>query len=112
MKRGEIWWASLPEPLGSEPGHRRPVLIVQSNPFNASQIRTVIVAAITSNVSLADAPGNVRLGHRESRLKRDSVVNISQVLTVDKRVLTERISQVASATLTEVEDGLRLILSL
>ena len=112
MKRGEIWWASLPEPLGSEPGHRRPVLIIQSNTFNASQIRTVIVAASTSNVSLADAPGNVRLGRRESRLKRDSVVNISQVLTVDKRFLTERISQVAPATLTEVEDGLRLVLSL
>ena len=112
MNRGEIWWASLPEPRGSEPGYRRPVLIIQSNSFNTSQIHTVIVATITSNMVLANAPGNVRLRRAESRLKRDSVVNVSQILTLDKRFLTEQITHVSPATIAEIEGGLRLVLSL
>lgn len=110
MKRGEIWWASLPEPSGSGPGYRRPVLIVQSNPFNASRIATIIVAVITSNLRLAAAPGNVQISKNESRLARPSVVNVSQVLTLDRSLLTERIHQVPAATMSAVDKGLRLVL--
>ena len=84
MQRGEIWWASLPEPVGSEPGYRRPVLIVQSDDFNRSRISTIIAVVITSNTRLAQAPGNVLLTKKLSGLLRDSVANISQIITVDK----------------------------
>lgn len=76
MKRGEVWWASLPAPTGSGPGFRRPVVVIQSNPFNQSRIATVVVAIVTSNLALADAPGNVRVGKAESGLAKPSVVNI------------------------------------
>ena len=108
----EIWWASLPDPKGSEPAYRRPVLVVQSDAFNRSRINSVVVAAITSNVRLADAPGNVRLTRRQSKLTRDSVINVSQILTLDKRFLTERVSRLSATIWTEVESGLRLVLSL
>lgn len=112
IRRGEIWWASLSEPHGSAPGYRRPVLVVQSNAFNRSKIGTVVVAAITSNIRLAEAPGNVRLTRRESRLACVSVVNVSQTLTVDKRFLTERVDRLPAKVLSEVDAGLRLVLSL
>jgi len=110
--RGEIWWASLPDPRGSGPGLRRPVLVIQSNPFNESQIRTVIVAIITSNLRLADAPGNVLLERVESGLPRDSVVNVSQILTVDKSFLTERVRMLRTETIGRVDAGLKLALGL
>lgn len=112
MRRGEIWWASLPEPAGSGPGYRRPVLVVQSDEFNKSSIRTTICAVITSNLRLADAPGNVRLTRRASGLGKDSVVNVSQLITVDKQLLTERIGRIAPAALRDVEAGVRLVLAL
>lgn len=112
IQRGEIWWASLPEPVGSEPGYRRPVLILQADSFNQSQIATVIVVIITSNLRLAQAPGNVLLPACLTGLSQDSVANISQLLTVDKRFLTERVGKVSSAILSRVETGLRLVLSL
>jgi mRNA interferase MazF len=112
MHRGEIWWAALPEPRGSEPGYRRPVVIVQADAFNRSQIQTVVVAAITSNVRLADAPGNVRLARRQSRLSRESVINVSQLLTLDKSFLTDRVSRLPATTMSAIEDGLRLVLAL
>jgi len=112
MHRGEIWWASLPAPKGSGPGYRRPVLVVQSNEFNESKIQTVVVAAITSNVRLAAAPGNVLCQRRETGLPRASVINVSQVLTVDKRLLTERIGVLPGRLLRQAEDGLRLVLAL
>lgn len=112
MRRGEIWWAGLPVPRGSEPGFRRPVVIVQSDPFNRSRIRTVIAAVISSNVRLADAPGNVALSRRQSRLARDSVINVSQLITLDRSYLTERIGKVSSSLLVAIDDGLRLVLSL
>jgi mRNA interferase MazF len=112
MHRGEIWWASLPAPAGSGPGYRRPVLVVQSEEFNESRIQTVLVAAITSNVRLAAAPGNVLCARRDTGLPRTSVIKVSQVLTVDKRLLTERISALPPRLLRQVEDGLRLILAL
>ncbi len=112
MERGEIWWASLAEPTGSAPGFRRPVLIVQSDFFNVSQIQTVIVAAISSNLNLSAAPGNVFLSASESGLPKDSVVNVSQIITVNKRSLTEKVSQLSPKRFSEVESGLRLVLHL
>ncbi len=110
MKRGEIWWASLPEPTGSGPGLRRPVLVIQSNPFNESRIATVIVAVITSNLVLAEAPGNVRLGKSASGLPKPSVVNVSQVLTIDRSLLTERVRALSDSIVQKVNEGLRLAL--
>ena len=97
MRRGEVWWATLPEPTGSGPGHRRPVLIVQANEFNESRIQTVIVAAMTSNLRLAEAPSNVLCRTGETQLPRDSVINVSQLLTVDKSLLTERLAALPTA---------------
>ncbi len=90
IQRGEIWWASLPEPTGSEPGYRRPVLVVQSDDFNRSRIATVIALVITSNTKLGQAPGNVYLPQKLTGLPRDSVANVPQIITVDKSLLTER----------------------
>jgi mRNA interferase MazF len=112
MKRGEIWWASLSIPEGSEPGYRRPVVVVQADPFNRSRIQTVVVAAVTSNIRIADAPGNVLLSKREGRLSKDSVVNVSQLLTLDKTFLTERVGRVSAASMGAIDEGLRLVLSL
>ena len=112
MIRGEIWWASLRAPSGSEPGYRRPILIVQADSFNRSKINTVIAVAITSNLRLAQAPGNIRLTKRQSGLKRDSVINVSQVITLNKSFLTERAGRVPESKLLEVDDGLRLVLGL
>lgn len=111
MRRGEIWWASLPEPSGSGPGFRRPLLIVSANSFNDSRINTVIAAVITSNLRLADAPGNVRLPAKGTGLAKPSVVNVSQVITVDKSLLTGRIGRLSPRLLAEVDDGLRVVLS-
>lgn len=112
MVRGEVWWASLPEPAGSQPGFRRPVLIVQSNEFNRSRIRTLLVVAITSNAALAEAPGNVLLPRKESGLAKESVANVSQVLTVDRSFLTERVGHLGVPLMQRVDAGLRLVLSL
>lgn len=112
MRRGEVWWASLPEPAGAAPGYRRPVLVIQADEFNESRIRTVIVAVITSNLRLAEAPGNVRCRRSETTLPRDSVINVSQLITVDKAMLTERVAMLPAGTFRRVEDGLRLVLSL
>jgi len=111
MRRGEIWWASLPEPAGSGPGFRRPLLIVSANSFNESRIRTVVAAVITSNLRLAEAPGNVRLPARGTGLAKLSVVNVSQIITVDKSFLTERVGHLPPRVLVEVDEGLRLVLS-
>ncbi|MYE53942.1 MAG: type II toxin-antitoxin system PemK/MazF family toxin [Chloroflexi bacterium] len=112
MWRGEIWWASLPDPLGSGPGYRRPVVVIQSDPFNESRINTVIVAVITSNLSLAAAPGNILLERNISRLSSDSVVNVSQVLTVDKTLLTELIGNLPDGIMSAIDDGLRLVMDI
>ena len=110
MKRGEVWWAALPTPQGSGPGFRRPVLVVQSNPFNVSRIGTVIVAVVTSNLALAAAPGNVRLSKSDSGLAKPSVVNVSQVLTIDRDLLIDRVKALLPEVLTRVDAGLRLVL--
>jgi mRNA interferase MazF len=112
VKRGEVWWASLPDPVGSGPGMRRPVVVVQANPFNDSRIATAIVAVVTSNLNLAAAPGNVRLSKSDSGLSKPSVVNISQVLTVDRELLTSRVKMLPGQIMARVSDGLRLALGL
>lgn len=112
MQRGEIWWANLRDPLGTEPGYRRPVVVVQADDFNRSDIDTVIVAAITSNLRLGAAPGNVPLQRGRSGLSRDSVVNVSQLLSIDRSVLDERLGRLPAADLDLVDEGLRRVLSL
>lgn len=112
MTRGEIWWADLPEPRGSEPGFRRPVLIIQADSFNRSGIRTIIVAVISSNLRLAEAPGNVLLPAAITALPRDSVVNVSQLLTLDRSFLTEVVDNISGRLLADIDAGLRLALAL
>ncbi|MFA5204977.1 MAG: type II toxin-antitoxin system PemK/MazF family toxin [Lentisphaeria bacterium] len=112
MERGDIWWASLLEPQGAEPGYRRPVLVVQSDDFNCSRIQTTIAVALTSNLLLAQAPGNVLLKARATGLPKDSVANVSQVVTLDKDCLTEKIGRLRAEDLHRVEDGIRLVLAL
>ena len=112
MQRGEVWWASLPAPKGSGPGYRRPVVVVQSNEFNRSRISTVIAVAITSNLRLGDAPGNVLLSKRSTGLRKKSVANVSQIVTLDRSYLTARVGAIANTDLAAVDAGLRLVLSL
>lgn len=112
MKRGELWWASLPAPAGSGPGFRRPVVVVQSKPFNESRIATVIVAVVTSNLNLSDAPGNVRLSKSESGLPKASVINVSQIITLDRLLLTSKVKSLPSKVMAQVDEGLRLVLAL
>lgn len=112
MYRGEIWWANLPDPLGSEPGYRRPILIVQDDIFTQSRISTVIVVIITSNTQLAQAPGNVLLPREATGLLRDSVANVSQIFTVDKTFLVERVGSLPEHLQEEIDEGLRTILYL
>lgn len=112
MKRGEIWWASLPEPARSGPGFRRPVLIVSADSFNRSKITTIVAAVITSNLQLAEAPGNVRLSGSGSGLAKASVVNVSQLITLDKTMTTSRLGRASAAQMASVDRGLRLVLGL
>ena len=111
-RRGEIYWVDLGEPTGSAPAYRRPVLVVSADSFNRSRINTVVVVAISSNARLAEAPGNVELPADVSGLNRDSVVNVSQVLTLDKTQFSDRVGTVDFPTMSRVEDGLKLVLQL
>ncbi len=110
--RGQVWWADLGEPAGSEPGFRRPVLIVQSDSFNRSRLRTVVAVVLTSNVRLVDAPGNVLIPAKVVGLPKDSVANVSQVITVDRDFLTKPAGRLRGQLLKDVENGLRLVLAL
>lgn len=112
MNRGEIWWADRAKPRGSEPGSRRPVLIVQDDLLNRSRLQTVMVAPLTSNVLRAKAMGNVLLRKADSGLSRDSVVLVCQVTTVDRDLLTDLVGAVPRRALRLVDDGLRLALDL
>ena len=112
IRRREIWWAELETPRGSEPGFRRPVVIIQADAFNLSRLRTVLVAILTSNLRLADAPGNVLIPARESGLPKDSVVNVTQLLTLDRDYLGENVGRLSPAIMTEVDAGLKLVLDL
>lgn len=112
IERGEIWWADLPDPIGSSPGFPRPVLVVQSDEFNQSAISTIVIVAITTNLNLARASGNVLLTPKQSGLSKESVVNVSQLLTVDKRLLNDYTGTLSTNKMEQVEKGLRLVLSL
>jgi mRNA interferase MazF len=110
ITQGEIWWAELPTPIGSEPGFRRPVVIVQGDAFNRSRIGTVVCVPITSNLRLAEMPGNVRLPMAVSRLPKDSVVNVSGIIAIDRAFLQDRVSKLSPAKLTLVLAGIDVVL--
>ncbi|MEO8223527.1 MAG: type II toxin-antitoxin system PemK/MazF family toxin [Gammaproteobacteria bacterium] len=112
VQRGEVWWAELEEPRRSEPGYRRPLVIVQADAFNRSRIQTLLAVVLTSNLRLVAAPGNVLVPKRHSGLPKDSVANVSQVVTIDRDMLTERVGKLAGSVLADVENGLRLVLDL
>ena len=112
MERGEVWWAQLSDPMVSEPGFRRPVLIVQSNAFNRSRIRTTMAVVLTSSLRLAEAPGNVFIPASEAGLPKDSVANVSQVITLDRTFLAKKCGKLPSRLIRLVDEGLRLVLSL
>lgn len=112
MNRGEIWWSNLPDPQGSEPGYRRPVIIISSDAFNRSRIRTILAVVISSNLRLAKAPGNVMLPAEETGLLKNSVANVSQVITIDKSFLSECAGIVPAKLLKRIEAGLRLVMDL
>lgn len=112
MKRGQVWWADLGEPTASEPGFRRPVVIIQSDDFNRSRISTVVVIVLTSNLRLAKAPGNVTLPKTRTGLTKESVANVSQIITIDRQFLSEEIGQVDHVTMLRIDEGIRLVLSL
>jgi mRNA interferase MazF len=112
IQRGDVWWADLEEPRGSEPGFRRPLVIVQSDAFNRSRIQTVVALVVTSNLRLVDAPGNVLLRTRASGLPKDSVANVSQIVTIDRDALTERAGRLGGDTMKAIARGMRLVLEL
>ena len=110
MTQGEVWWAELSDPVGSAPGLRRPVVVVQGDAFNRSRIATVVCVPLTSNLRWADAPGNVRLTTRQSGLVKQSVANVSQVLTLDRSVLDERVGRLPPARLRLILQGIDIVL--
>jgi len=112
MLRGEIWWANLPPPKGSKPAKRRPVLIIQGDSFNRSKISTIICAAITSNIELSSLPGNMMLEKSVSGLDKPSVVNFSQITTLDKTDLTEQVSMLPKPMLDKVNNCLKILLEM
>lgn len=110
IRRGDVYWIDLDEPGGSEPGYRHPHVVVQNNLFNHSRINTVLVCPLTSNLKRADSPGNVLLSKREANLPKPSVVNVSQIFTVDKSQLGDYIGTLTSERLRQVLDGIKLLL--
>ena len=109
INQGEVFWVDLDDPSGSEPGYRYPHVVIQNNLFNRSRINTVVVCALTSNLKRAQAPGNVLLAPREANLPKQSVVNISQLFTVDKKQLSEKIGALSTRRVREILNGLRLL---
>lgn len=110
VTQGDVYWAELPAPSGSGPGFRRPVLVVQGDAFNRSRIATVVCVPLTSNLRLAEAPGNVLLSARDTGLPKDSVANVSQVVTVDHSLLRERVGRLSAAQLGLVLGGIDVVL--
>ncbi|MEZ4617407.1 MAG: type II toxin-antitoxin system PemK/MazF family toxin [Caldilineaceae bacterium] len=111
-ERGEIWWADLGEPRGSQPGYRRPVLVVQDNHFNRSRLATVIVLSLTSNLHFQNIPGNLLLSKTDSGLSKDSVVSITQLTTIDKAWLDEYVAALPRSVMAQVDVNLSLVLGL
>lgn len=112
VRRGDVWWADLDEPRGSEPGFRRPLLIVQADAFNRSRIATVLAVVLTSNVRLVDAPGNVLVPAKAAGLPKPSVANVSQLVTLDREFLESRVGRMPSRLMAAVDAGLKLVLGL
>ena len=110
VAQGEVWWAELPEPAGSAPGFRRPVVVVQGNPLNRSRIATVVCVPLTRNLTWADAPGNTLFSTYDTGLPKDSVANASQIITIDRSYLTERVGQLRPQKLAQVLHGVDVIL--
>ena len=110
IRQGDVFWIDLGEPRGSAPGYRHPQVVVQNNIFNQSRINTVVVCAVTSNLARAAAPGNVQLRKGEAGLSKPSVVNVSQVFTVDKSELTERIGTLSAKRVAEIVEGMKLVI--
>jgi len=110
IAQGEVWWADLAEPVGSEPGFRRPVVVVQGDAFNASALRTVVCVALTSNLKWGEAPGNVPLSARATGLPKPSVANVSQLVTLDRTALTERAGLLSASSLELVLAGIDVVL--
>ena len=110
VAQGDVCWATLPDPVGSGPGFRRPVVIVQGDGFNASRIATVVVVPLTSNLRWAPAPGNVLLQAGRTGLPRDSVANVSQIATIDRAILSDRVGRLSPTDLQLVLDGIDVVL--
>jgi len=110
ITQGDLWWADLGEPTGSEPGFRRPVVVVQCDAFNRSRIATVVCVPLTSNLRWADAPGNVLLEAAATGLPRDSVANVSQVVALDREVLTDRVGRLPERTMGLILSGIEVVL--
>jgi len=110
IAHGEVWWADLGEPTGSEPGFRRPVVVVQGDAFNRSSLRTVVCVTLTGNLRWADAPGNVLLPARATGLPKDSVANVSQLVTLDRDALTGRVGGLSASNLELVLAGIDVVL--
>jgi mRNA interferase MazF len=112
MIRGELWWADLGIPFGSEPGYKRPVLIIQNDFFNMSKINTTIVIPLTTNLMWAEAPGNIFIAKGESNLAKDSVISIPQMEVIDKRRLIERISKIDRRIIENIENNILFVLGI
>lgn len=112
IARGEIWWTDLPEPKGSMPGYRHPIIIIQADPFNRSGLATVIGVVITTNLDLAAMPGNVELTPQQSGLPKRSVVNVTQIVTTNRSDLLEFVSRLSGRKLAQIENGVRFVLGL
>ena len=112
IHRGDIWWGDLPQPVGSGPGFRRPVLVVQSDRYNHSVINTVVIAIISKNTNLIHSEGNVSLSPQQSGLPKESVINVSQLFTVDESILIEYVTSVSEKKMAQVDIGLKKVLAL
>ncbi len=110
ISQGEVWWAELADPVGSEPGFRRPVVVVQGNSFNRSRIATVVCVVLTSNLRWAEAPGNVLLSAKTTGLPKDSVANVSQIVTLDRESLGDRVGVVPQKKLELIFFGIDVVL--
>ncbi len=110
ISQGEVWWANLPDPTGSGPGFRRPVVVVQGDSFNRSRLATVVCVPLTSNIKWADAPGNVLLSARLTGLPKESIANVSQIVSLDKTLLTDRSGKLPRTKLGLVLSGIDIVL--
>jgi mRNA interferase MazF len=110
IAQGDVCWADIPDPVGSGPGFRRPVVVVQGDPFNRSRVATVVCVPLTSNLKWGDAPGNVLLPARSTGLSRDSVANVSQIVSLDRSLLTDRVGRVSRKQLALLFAGIDIVL--